>query len=47
MNNYIPLPSNMRNREEILRLRMRENEAGYGVYVMILEMMREEKKPKS
>lgn len=43
MNNYIPLPSNMRNREEILRLRMRENEAGYGVYVMILEMMREEK----
>lgn len=43
MNNYIPFPSTMRNQERTLRLRMREGEAGYGIYVMVLEMLRESK----
>lgn len=43
MNNYIMLPSNNRNREEVITLRMYEHAAGYGIYIMILEQMREAK----
>jgi hypothetical protein len=42
MNNYFSHDSNARNDEKILRLRMRHKSAGYGVYFMILERMRDE-----
>lgn len=41
--NYFSHDSNARNDEKLLRLRMRHKAAGYGVYFMILERMREEK----
>ena len=41
MNNYFPHDSNARNDERIIRLRMRHGAAGYGVYFMILERMRD------
>jgi hypothetical protein len=41
MNNYFPHDSNARNDERIIRLRMKHGAAGYGVYFMILERMRD------
>ena len=41
--NYFSHDSNARNDERILRLRMKHNAAGYGVYFMILERLREER----
>ena len=40
---YFPHDSNARNDEKLIRLRMRWKSAGYGVYFMILERMREER----
>lgn len=40
--NYFPHDSNARNSDKIIRLRMRHKSAGYGVYFMILERLREE-----
>lgn len=41
MYNYIPHPSNCRVSSNILRMLMREGVAGYGVYWMLLEMLRD------
>lgn len=41
MYNYIPHPSNCRVSSAVLRMLMREGVAGYGVYWMILEMLRD------
>ncbi len=43
MNNYFSHDSNARNDEKIIRLRMKHKSAGYGVYFMILERMRDSK----
>lgn len=43
MYNYIPWPSNMRTADNVLELRMNEGSAGYGVYVMVLELLRDAK----
>ncbi len=40
--NYFSHDSNARNDEKIVRLRMKHNAAGYGVYFMVLERLREE-----
>lgn len=40
--NYFSHDSNARNDEKLLRLRMRHGAAGYGVYFMLLERLREE-----
>lgn len=40
--NYFSHDSNARNDEKIIRLRMKHHAAGYGVYFMILERLREE-----
>ena len=40
--NNFPHDSNARNDEKLVRLRMRHGAAGYGVYFMILERLREE-----
>ena len=40
--NYFSHDSSARNDEKVIRLRMRHNAAGYGVYFMILERLREE-----
>ena len=40
--NYFSHDSNARNDEKLVRLRMRHGAAGYGVYFMILERLREE-----
>lgn len=42
INKYFPHDSNARNSERLIRLRMRHKAAGYGVYFMILERLREE-----
>ena len=42
MANYFSHDSNARNDEKLIRLRMRHKAAGYGVYFMILERLREE-----
>jgi hypothetical protein len=42
MNNYFSHDSNARNDEKLIRLRMKKGAAGYGVYFMILERMRDE-----
>lgn len=42
MQNYFPHPSNMRMRQEVLTLRVKEGLNGYGVYMMLLEMLRDE-----
>lgn len=42
MNNYFSHDSNARNDEKVIRLRMKHGAAGYGVYFMLLERMREE-----
>lgn len=39
---YFPHDSNARNSDKLIRLRMRHKSAGYGVYFMILERLREE-----
>ena len=41
-NNYFSHDSNARNSDKLIRLRMRHRAAGYGVYFMILERLREE-----
>lgn len=38
---YFPHPSAMRNEINIIRMRQRWGSAGYGVYVMLLELLRE------
>lgn len=40
--NYFPHDSNARNSDKMIRLRMTHKAAGYGVYFMILERLREE-----
>lgn len=40
--NYFTHDSNARNDEKLVRLRMKQGAAGYGVYFMILERLREE-----
>ena len=40
--NYFSHDSSARHDEKVIRLRMRHNAAGYGVYFMILERLREE-----
>ena len=40
--NYFSHDSNARNDEKVIRLRMKHNAAGYGVYFMILERLRDE-----
>lgn len=40
--NYFSHDSSARNDEKVIRLRMKHNAAGYGVYFMILERLREE-----
>ena len=40
--NYFSHDSNARNDDKIVRLRMRHKAAGYGVYFMLLERMRED-----
>lgn len=40
--NYFSHDSNARNSERLIRLRMRHGAAGYGVYFMIIERLREE-----
>lgn len=42
MANYFSHDSNARNSDKLIRLRMRHKAAGYGVYFMILERLREE-----
>ena len=43
MHNYFSHDSNARNDEKLVCLRMKHGAAGYGVYFMILERMRDEK----
>lgn len=40
--NYFPHDANARHDEKIIHLRMRHGAAGYGVYFMVLERLREE-----
>jgi hypothetical protein len=42
LKNYFPHDSNARNSDKLIRLRMKHKAAGYGVYFMILERMRED-----
>lgn len=42
MNSYIPHDSNTRNKAELIQLRIKHGAAGYGVYWMILERLRED-----
>lgn len=41
MYNYLPHPSNMRTTDHVLSMRIREGAAGYGVYMMLLELLRD------
>lgn len=41
MHNYILHPSNMRNRDSEINLRIEEGAKGYGIYMMILELLRD------
>ena len=41
--NYFSHDSNARNSNKLINVRMRHGAAGYGVYFMILERLREEK----
>lgn len=38
---YFPHPTNLRINKDVIRMRRQEGAAGYGVYVMILELMRD------
>ena len=42
LTSYFPHDSNARNSDKIIRLRMKYKSAGYGVYFMILERLRDE-----
>lgn len=42
LTSYFPHDSNARNSDKLINLRMRHKAAGYGVYFMILERLREE-----
>lgn len=42
MLNYINHPTTLRMKDNVLEMRMAEGSAGYGVYVMLLEMMRDD-----
>lgn len=42
LTSYFPHNSNARNSDKLIRLRMRHKAAGYGVFFMILERLREE-----
>lgn len=41
MYNYIPLPTNLKDFPEVLTLRIEEGTAGYGVYIMVLQLLRD------
>lgn len=41
MYNYLPWPSNMRTADHVLAMRIQEGSAGYGIYVMLLELLRD------
>ena len=41
MYNYLPHPSNMRTCDAVLAMRISEGAAGYGIYMMLLEMLRD------
>lgn len=41
MYNYFPWPSNMRTADQVLSMRISEGAAGYGIYVMLLELLRD------
>ncbi|MBO6064737.1 MAG: DUF4373 domain-containing protein [Bacteroidales bacterium] len=41
MYNYFPWPSNMRTADQVLAMRIQEGAAGYGIYVMLLELLRD------
>lgn len=41
MKNYILIPSDMRNQDEVLDLLMSEGPSGYGVFIMVCEFLRE------
>lgn len=41
MYNYFPWPSNMRTADKVLAMRISEGAAGYGIYVMLLELLRD------
>lgn len=41
MHNYILHPSNLRNRDNEINLRIEEGAQGYGIYIMILELLRD------
>ena len=41
MYNYSPHPSNMRTTDQILAMRIAEGAAGYGIYMMLLELLRD------
>lgn len=41
MYNYLPWPSNMRTADHVLAMRIREGSAGYGIYIMLLELLRD------
>lgn len=41
MKNYILIPSDMRNQDEVLDLLMSEGPSGYGVFIMACEFLRE------
>lgn len=41
MYNYLPWPSNMRTADHVLAMRIQEGAAGYGIYVMLLELLRD------
>ena len=41
MYNYLPWPSNMRTADHVLGMRIQEGAAGYGIYVMLLELLRD------
>lgn len=41
MYNYLPHPSNMRTNDHVLAMRIQEGAAGYGIYMMLLELLRD------
>lgn len=41
MYNYLPHPSNMRTSDHVLSMRIQEGAAGYGIYMMLLELLRD------
>lgn len=41
MYNYIPLPTNMRDFSAVVTLRIEEGSAGFGVYIMLLSILRD------